>query len=92
MGTDDIGRELEARNSGKNVDTYGILQQETEVDSDVNEDRGRERQLDDSFEAWYRHVGQQVQRQEGITNVPSPNVFDAAAELDEDTEGSKDLP
>ena len=33
-------------------DAYGILQSEMEVDSDVNEDKNRERLLDDSVKAF----------------------------------------
>jgi len=55
-----------------------------EVDSDVNEDRDREKQLDDSFQAWYENIDEQVKRKFDLTNVPEANVFDAAVNLDED--------
>ena len=53
-----------------------------EVDSDVNDDPNRERQLDDSFQYWYRNVGYWVQQKEDMAQVPKENVFDAAADLD----------
>ncbi|WP_238392490.1 hypothetical protein [Paenibacillus antri] len=55
-----------------------------EVDSNVNEDRNREKQLDDSFDAWYENIGDQVKRKFDLTNVPQANVFDSAVHLDED--------
>lgn len=55
-----------------------------EVDSDVNPDRNREEQLDDSFEAWYENVQSQVKRKLDLTNVPQDNVFEEATGLDED--------
>ncbi|WP_217282746.1 hypothetical protein [Paenibacillus alginolyticus] len=57
-----------------------------EVDSDVNEDRNREQQLDDSFQYWYRNVGYWVQQKEDMTQVPKENVFDAAADMDAEQE------
>jgi hypothetical protein len=36
----------------KEDDTYGILKQVMEVDTDVNEDPNRERLLDESFDAF----------------------------------------
>lgn len=77
---DDIEQELEDRNNGKPVDVYGILGKEMEVDSDVNEDRNRELQLDASFEDWYRNIGYWVQQKNDLTQVPPSNVFDAAEE------------
>lgn len=59
-----------------------FLGESLEVDSDVNEDRNREQQLDDSFQYWYRNVGYWVQQKEKLTQVPKENVFDAAADLD----------
>jgi hypothetical protein len=64
----------------------GFLGEEIEVDSDVNEDRNREQQLDDSFQYWYRNVGYWVQQKEDITQVPQENVFDAAVEMDAEQE------
>ncbi|WP_216628243.1 hypothetical protein [Paenibacillus germinis] len=64
----------------------GFLVEGLEVDSDVNEDRNRELQLDDSFQYWYRNVGYWVQQKEDITQVPKENVFDAAAEMDAEQE------
>lgn len=64
----------------------GFLVEGLEVDSDVNEDRNREQQLDDSFQYWYRNVGYWVQQKEAITQVPKENVFDAAAEMDAEQE------
>ena len=60
------------------------LVNELEVDSDVNEDRNREKQLDDSFEAWYRNMDNQVKQKLDLTNVPQDSVFDSAAGADED--------
>lgn len=65
-------------------DDYGVLGSKIEVDSDVNEDRNREEQLDDSFEAWYGNIGDQVKRKLDLTNVPQANVFDSAVDLEED--------
>lgn len=59
---------------------YGMLVNETEMDSDVNEDRHREKQLDDSLEAWYENVEQQVKQKLELTNVPQSNVFDSKKE------------
>ncbi|WP_248928480.1 hypothetical protein [Paenibacillus hamazuiensis] len=71
---------------------YGVIGSKIEADSDVNEDRDREAQLDDSFEAWYENVGDQVKRKLDLTNVPQANVFEAAADLDEDAlEDQKNL-
>ena len=65
-------------------DDYGVLGNEMEVDSDVNEDRNREEQVDDSFEAWYGNINDQVKRKLDLTNVPQDNVFESAIGLDED--------
>lgn len=65
-------------------DDYGVLGNEVEVDSDVNEDRNREEQLDDSFEGWYRNMDDQVKKKLDLTNVPQDSVFDSAVGLDED--------
>ncbi|WP_240479791.1 hypothetical protein [Paenibacillus wynnii] len=65
-------------------DEYGVIGNEIEVDSDVNEDRNREKQLDNSFEAWYGNIDDQVKNKLALTNVPQDNVFDAAVNLDED--------
>ena len=65
-------------------DDYGVLGNEMEVDSDVNEDRNREEQVDDSFEAWYGNINDQVKRKLDLTNVPQDNVFDSAIGPDED--------
>lgn len=42
----------EKQNSFDPKDTYGIFNSEMEVDTDVNEDKNRERLLDDSVEAF----------------------------------------
>ncbi|WP_079913130.1 hypothetical protein [Paenibacillus sp. 32352] len=65
-------------------DDYGVFGNKIEADSDVNEDRHREAQLDDSFEAWYENIGDQVKQKLDLTNVPQDNVFEAATDLDED--------
>lgn len=57
---------------------------EWETDSDVNEDGGREKLLDDSFETWYAQMEQQAKQSEDLTRVPQTNVFDAALDLDEE--------
>jgi len=54
----------------------------SEVDSDVNEDWNRERQLDQSFEEWYAQMKKQILQQEKITRVPIENAFEAAVEED----------
>lgn len=64
----------------------GVLGEEIEVDSDVNEDRNRELQLDASFQEWYRNIGYWVQQKEDMTQVPKANVFDAAADMDAEYE------
>lgn len=64
----------------------GVLEEEIEVDSDVNEDRNREQQLDASFQDWYRNIGYWVQQKENMTQVPKANVFDAAADMDAEYE------
>ncbi|MFD1956618.1 hypothetical protein ACFSL6_21145 [Paenibacillus thailandensis] len=64
-------------------DDYGVLGNKIEVDSDVNEDRNREERLDDSFEAWYGKMGEQIKQKMELTNVPKDNVFDAAEDLEE---------
>ncbi|TVX97564.1 hypothetical protein [Paenibacillus cremeus] len=55
-----------------------------EVDSDVNEDHNREEQLDNSFEAWYESIGDQVKQKLDLTNVPQANVYDSVVDMDED--------
>lgn len=65
-------------------DDYGVLGIEVEVDSDVNEDRNREEQLDDSFEAWYGNMDDQVKQKLDLTSVPQDRVLDSAVGLDED--------
>lgn len=73
---------MKDRNDGKKKDIYGVLREETEVDSDVNEDRNREQQLDDSFQDWYRNIGYWVQQKEDMTQVPKSNVFDDSPDID----------
>lgn len=68
----------------KDKNDYGVLGNEIEVDSDVNEDRNREEQLDESFDSWNRNIGKQVKNKLDLTNVPQDNVFDAAVNLEED--------
>ena len=43
----------------KEDDTYGILKQEMEVDTDVNEDPNRERLLDESVISFLKSKGEQ---------------------------------
>ena len=43
----------------KEDDTYGILKQEMEVDTDVNEDPNRERLLDESVDSFLESKGKQ---------------------------------
>ena len=40
--------------------------------------------MDDSFEAWYGNINDQVKRKLDLTNVPQDNVFDSAVGPDED--------
>jgi hypothetical protein len=56
-GSEDINRELSEENQGDKADFYGIIQNTLEVDSDVNEDRNRELQLDDAFMDWLKTNG-----------------------------------
>ncbi|MFD0697543.1 hypothetical protein ACFQZT_26045 [Paenibacillus sp. GCM10027628] len=70
------------RNRNDGEDQQEVLGEKMEVDSDVNEDDNRERQLDDSFADWYRNVGYWVQQKEELTQVPKANVFEAASEMD----------
>lgn len=56
-----------------------ILAGDIEVDSNVNEDENRERQLDASLEDWYR---KNIKQKEDITNVPEENVFEVAENID----------
>ncbi|MGG4340542.1 hypothetical protein [Paenibacillus lautus] len=65
-------------------DDYEVLGNKMEVDSDVNEDRNREEQLDDSFEAWYGNINEQVKLKLDLTKVPQDSVFDSAVGMDED--------
>jgi hypothetical protein len=58
----------------------------SEMDSDVNEDSNRERQLDQSFDDWYAQMEHQIHGQEGITRVPDKNVFEAAEDMDADSQ------
>lgn len=60
--------------------------EDMEVDSNVNEDRGREQQLDTSFQFWYRNIEYWVKQKEDMTQVPKENVFDAAANIDAEQE------
>ncbi len=66
------------QDDGLEADVYGVLGEEMEVDSDVNEDPGRELQLDDSYEVWYRNIGYWVEQKDEITQVPQTNAFEAA--------------
>lgn len=66
-------------------DDYEVLGNKIEVDSDVNEDRNREEQLDDSFEAWYGNINEQVKLKLDLTKVPQDSVFDSAVGMDEDS-------
>lgn len=61
-----------------------VLGNKIEVDSDVNEDRDREEQLDDSFEAWYGNINDQVKLKLDLTKVPQDIVFDSGVGMDED--------
>ncbi|KOP64974.1 hypothetical protein AMS62_06690 [Bacillus sp. FJAT-18019] len=65
-------------------DDYEVLGNKIEVDSDVNEDRDREEQLDDSFEAWYENINDQVKLKLDLTKVPQDSVFDSGVAMDED--------
>ncbi len=56
---------------------------EYETDFDVNEDIGRERQLDDSFDTWYNQMEVQSKQADEIIRVPQSNAFEAATDLDE---------
>jgi hypothetical protein len=85
-GFNDIDRELDDRNDGISMDVYGVLGEEMEVDSDVNEDRNREQQLDASFQDWYRNIEHWVHQKEDITQVPQSNVFDVATNMDAEHE------
>ncbi|WP_054024471.1 hypothetical protein [Bacillus sp. FJAT-28004] len=78
----DTFNDTEDRKDGVNKDVYGVLREETEVDSDVNEDRNREQQLDDSFQEWYRNIEYWVQQKDDLTQVPKSNVFDDLPDID----------
>ncbi|WP_276355586.1 hypothetical protein [Cohnella caldifontis] len=55
-----------------------------EFDSDVNDDPGREKQLDRSFADWTNGlIAEQVRRQAEMTRVPGDSVFEAAEEVAE---------
>ncbi|MGO4271664.1 hypothetical protein AB4Z22_17765 [Paenibacillus sp. TAF58] len=71
-------------NINRKQNNDGSLREGIEVDSDVNEDRNREQQLDASFQYWYRNIGYWVQQKEALTQVPKRNVFDAAADMDDE--------
>jgi hypothetical protein len=54
---DELGDQERVRSkidSELGADVYGVIGDEAEVDSDVNEDRNREQQLDESFQDWVR--------------------------------------
>jgi len=74
----------EDRNDRADEDYYAVLREELEVDSDVNEDRNREQQLDDSFQDWYRNIGYWMQQKDDITQVPKANDFDAFPDIDDE--------
>nr|WP_145164438.1 hypothetical protein [Paenibacillus terrae] len=78
----DTFNDTEDRKYSVNKDTYGVLGEETEVDSDVNEDRNREQRLDDSFQDWYHNIGYWVQQKENMTQVPKSNVFDDIPDIE----------
>lgn len=78
----DTANNTEDPKDGVNNDVYGVLREETEVDSDVNEDRNREQQLDDSFQDWYRNIGYWVQQKDDMTQVPKSNVFDNLPDIE----------
>lgn len=77
-------RDKDARNDEDLSEAYADALNESDFDSDINEDRGRERLLDASFQDWYRNIGYWVQQKNDLTQVPHENVFDAAAGLDEE--------
>ncbi|CAM3629932.1 hypothetical protein COLU111180_00090 [Cohnella lubricantis] len=57
---------------------------ELEFDSDRNEDPGREAQLDQSYDEWYRAMKKQIREAEEMTKVPwSENVYAADEELED---------
>lgn len=60
------------------ADYYGVLSDAKEMDSDVNEDRGREKLLDDSLDRFLNGIEEQVRRKHDITNVPEDSAFEAA--------------
>lgn len=50
---------------------------ETEFDSDLNDDPGREFQLDQSYEDWYRAMKRQIREAEEMTKVAwQQNVYE----------------
>jgi DNA phosphorothioation-dependent restriction protein DptG len=51
------------------------------IDRD-QEDRGREQQLDASFEDWYRNIEYWVNQKEDMTRVPKENAYDTAVNMD----------
>ncbi|MDR9854913.1 hypothetical protein RJP21_14965 [Paenibacillus sp. VCA1] len=55
----------------------------------MNEDRNREEQLDDSFEAWYGNINDQVKQKLDLTSVPQDSVLDSAVAMDEDPSRDK---
>lgn len=65
------------------MDYYGVLSDAKEVDSDVNEDRGREELLDRSLDDFLGSVEDSVRSKHALTNVPGDSVFEAA-KSDED--------
>lgn len=66
------------------VDYYGVLSDAKEIDSDVNEDRGREELLDRSLDDFLNTVEAGIRSKEALTNVPEESAFEAAAEADEE--------
>lgn len=49
---EDIDMELKGGENGKDANFYGVPQVMMEVDSDVNDDGNREKELDESFGSW----------------------------------------
>jgi hypothetical protein len=62
-----------------------LVSDRLEFDSDVNEDRNRELELDRSFDNWVAaNIENQTRQQEEMTEAPHDNVFDAAEEMDQE--------
>ncbi|MCK9860992.1 hypothetical protein [Paenibacillus sp. ATY16] len=77
---------MESKSQNEPTESESRFHKNIELDSDVNEDRGRELQLDASFEEWYRTIGHWEEQKLEMKQATESNVFDDAANMDREQE------